>query len=561
MTDSSQGHAGSGVNDSASDPPGVPVTPLLQWKPFADWSEYIKVDEVQTAPVATAGDVVSLCNYAAKNGWKVRALGHSHNWSPLVLPRNTPTKPKTFLLDTGGLITHSATVVGGLAHATFGTGTRLDAATAYLASLDNGGAGAAPGFSFLNMPTPGGLSLGGILAVGGHGTGVPGAGPTELDLMGCLSNMIVSFKAVTTDPNDPNSDYEEREFDRSHPDAPAFLVHLGRAFLTEVTLAAVPNYYVQLTNPFPATWDLLAPPAPSLPPSALSKLLSSHGRVEAIWFPYDNEVWVQLLDRQTKKIDPQVPGPYNYGWMNWITKEISDPIRDKMVADPKFVLDASFFEIFAASFNMRGVVKNGTARDLEIYLTDNTLRMGIFGYALQIPFSDVQGVVNEFYKEFWNCLQSFNKLGHYPVNGAVEIRCTTIDRQKDLNIEGARPPALAATHWVGTPGADKDTVVLWLDVLSFPDTPWSYPFFQKLEQWMIDTWDKRYPNRLRPEWSKGWAYTEEGPWTNHKLITEWVPRVYNAAADKLTFNWAKQTLAKYDRAGIFTNSFLDELFA
>ncbi len=60
MTDSSQGHAGSGVNDSASDPPGVPVTPLLQWKPFADWSEYIKVDEVQTAPVATAGDVVSV---------------------------------------------------------------------------------------------------------------------------------------------------------------------------------------------------------------------------------------------------------------------------------------------------------------------------------------------------------------------------------------------------------------------------------------------------------------------------------------------------------------------
>ena len=100
-----------------------------------------------------------------------------------------------------------------------------------------------PGYSFLNMPTPGSLSLGGILAIGGHGTSVPVNGLSEPDLMGCLSNLIVSFKAVTTDPDDPNSrEYSIREFDRNHPDAPAFLVHLGRAFITEVTLAAVPNY-------------------------------------------------------------------------------------------------------------------------------------------------------------------------------------------------------------------------------------------------------------------------------------------------------------------------------
>jgi len=51
---------------------------------------------------------------------------------------------------------------------------------------------------------------------------------------------------------------------------------------------------------------------------------------------------------------------------------------------------------------------SGTARDLEIYLTSDTLRMGIFGYALQLPRSEVQRVVTEFYKAFSSLLQTYN---------------------------------------------------------------------------------------------------------------------------------------------------------
>ena len=40
---------------------------------------------------------------------------------------------------------------------------------------------------------------------------------------------------------------------------------------------------------------------------------------------------------------------------------------------------------------------------------------------------------------------------------------------------------------------------------------------------------------------------------SHQLISKWVPSLYDAATDGLTFAWAKQTLAKYDRANIFTN--------
>jgi FAD/FMN-containing dehydrogenase len=528
---------------------------------FEDWSEYTKVEGVAAFAARSADDVVDLCNEAATNGFKIRALGHSHNWSPLILPPSTPPRPKVVLIDTSKLVGMSAAVVDGQLQATFGAGTTLEAATAFLESLDNQGASPAPGYSFLNMPTPGGLTLGGILAVGGHGTSVPWA-QQEPDLMGCLSNMIVSFKAVTTDPANPNSNaYAIREFQRSDPDAPAFLVHLGRAFITEVTLAAVPNYYLQLTNLFPNMNEVMAPPTTtSLPENALASLLDAHGRVEVIWFPYEPLAWVQCNTLQPKKTGTQVPGPYNYGWMNWITRTESDLLRAWFAENPGDVPDFMAAEAGDALWNMSGKVLNGTARDLEIYLTDSTLRMTAYGYVLQLPRSQVQAAANAFYVQLQSLFASYQSKGQYPINGAVEIRCTTIDRQADLHVAGARPPALAATHSVDANDPTLDTV-LWVDVLTFPEAPGSAQFFTDLEKWMIKTWGAGNPGRLRPEWSKGWAYTAAGPWTNTPLIKDWIPSVYNNATDTLTFDWAKQTLAKYDTADIFTNPFLDTLFS
>jgi hypothetical protein len=530
---------------------------------FRDWSQATVVEGVPTVVASHADDVVRFCNEAAARnaqGMKVRALGHSHNWSPLILPTNSAANPNVLLVDTRNLTGQpTATVVGNQVHATFGAGTTLEEATAFLESLDNAGASQAPGYGFLNMPAPGGLSLGGILAVGGHGTSVPGEGATEPDLMGCLSNLIVSFKAVTTDPTDPASHYSVREFDRAHPDAPAFLTHLGRAFITEVTLAAVPNYFLKLTNKFPTMKELMASPGtPS--PNSLSSLLDSYGRVEAIWFPYADEVWVQCMERERRKPSNPVSGPYNYGWMNGISLEWSNAVKDTLIESPSQIKSLSEIEEVWTRTNESGVSLTGTARDLEIYLTSDTLRMGIFGYALQLPRSEIQRVANEFYDAFSSLLQTYNRKDQWPVNGAVEIRCTTLDKPGELGIAGARPPALSVTHAVDAAASDVDTV-LWLDVLAFPATPNSSRFFTDLEHWMIATWHPRYSNRLRPEWSKGWAYTESGgPWTDTELISKWVPSLYDAATDGLTFAWARQTLAKYDGANIFSNDWLTTLF-
>ena len=62
--------------------------------------------------------------------------------------------------------------------------------------------------------------------------------------------------------------------------------------------------------------------------------------------------------------------------------------------------------------------------------------------------------------------------------------------------------------------------------------------------------DYRYA--IRPEWSKGWAYTAVGPWTNGAVIK-------NVGNSYAGFQDAADTFHRYDAANLFSNPFLDQL--
>lgn len=531
---------------------------------FEDWSGYTEIPNLEITRPTTPQDVATACSKAAEKGYRVRALGHSHNWSPLIAPMLVPpgVKPpqeKILLIDTRALTMASHEFDNGQLRATFGTGTTLEAVTAYLAGITTGSPN---GYAFANMPTPGGLTLGGVLAVGGHGTSVPFAGATEPDLMGCLSNLIVGFTAVVSDPASPDT-YTLKSFSRSDPDASAFLVHLGRSFITDVTLTAIPNFNLQLTNVFAPMASLMADPATSPTGPTFDGLLTDHGRIELIWFPGEQSPlgWVQCATRYDET--PPVPGgrttttPYNFGWMNGISQIESDALRALLTTVPSMTPLIMAAEQADAQVNMASTILNGAARDIQMYLTDDTLRMTAFGYVLQVERSQVQQAMHEFYEKVHSLITSHAGKSEHPVNGAVEIRCTTVDRQTDLGVTGAKPPAIAATHAVN----DAVDTVLWVDVLTFPGTPSSPEFFVQLETWIKTTWGKRFGGQLRPEWSKGWGYTTAGPWTDQEMVSTWLPSVYDSATDGLGFTWAKDVLARYDASNIFTNSFLDMLFA
>jgi hypothetical protein len=317
-----------------------------------------------------------------------------------------------------------------------------------------------------------------------------------------------------------------------------------------------------VTNRYPTADALFQAPGGPLSDDALAKMLDRYGRLEVIWFPFTDRPWVKTWERKSARIAPQVPGPYNYPWANDISKFESNLIKAGLVTIPSGTPAFGVGQMLLAEYEAAaGALMNGTARDLLLYVKDSTLRVTACGYALQLPRADVQAAANAFYVQFKNMLARYRKADKYPINGPVELRFTTVDRQDELGVPGASPPSLAATHSVDPADGALDTV-FWVDALTLPGTAHSNEFFVELEDWMWSTWGSSTPQRLRPEWSKGWAYTANGgPWTRADLIGGKIPAAYNQATDApLTFTWTRDTLAKYDAHNLFTNAFLRMLF-
>jgi FAD/FMN-containing dehydrogenase len=522
-------------------PAGIPVTPQL----YANWALSIIVPIVWVAHVSSEADCVTLANWAAAEGWSLRPSGAHHSFSPLVVPDGAA--PKTLLVDTSGLQGMSFQTVSGMPTATFGVGVTMDNATLFLEGQDNNGASAAPGYGFMNYPAPGALTLGGMLAIGGHGTGGP---QSDYQLNGCLSNLILSFRAVVTDGS---GTYAVKTFNRTDPDADVMILHVGRAFITQVTLRVIPNYYLQVQNSYPSTSLLFGTGTGT---GSFQQLVQQYGRVEAIWWPFTENPWVKCWSVQPTQIHPQVPGPYNYPLANDIPLWASLLIAAGLWAKPNFT----------PAFNQVGLLTselyiapdpgtmNGTSRDLLLYVKDTTLRVTAIGYAWQCNHNDVQPIVNAFWTKYDAMLKSYEAKGLYPINAPTEIRCTTMDQVDDLPA-GSLPPALSICR-SADPSLDT---VCWIQSLTIPRTPDSYQFMQELEQYYIDTFGPNGTKTLRPEWSKGWAFTSAGPGTNQQVIQDVIPKLFDQPAAG-TFERARKTFAKYDAAHIYTDPLLDLLF-
>jgi FAD/FMN-containing dehydrogenase len=207
-------------------PPGFPSSISLYQQAYSNWAGMISIDSVWTAAPASPADVVTLANWAQANGYRLRAKGMSHNWSPTVLPAGS-TGTGYVLLDTTQHLTSIVTAAGSPATVTVQAGATMDTLTTALA---------AAGYGLCAMPAPGDITVGGMLAINAHGSAIPGTGETRQpgQTYGSLSNLILSLTAVVWDS--AQSQYVLKTFQRSDPDIRPFLAHLGRAFITEVTL-------------------------------------------------------------------------------------------------------------------------------------------------------------------------------------------------------------------------------------------------------------------------------------------------------------------------------------
>ena len=344
-----------------------------------------------------------------------------------------------------------------------------------------------------------------------------------------MSNLVVAFEAIVTDPKADEAvkkTYVRKRFTRGDTDADAFLVHLGRAFLTEVTLTVVPNFYIEAGYLYPRVDEFFAPPGSTLTGHAFANLLQSLGRVEAIWFPFTSKPWVQTWKIVDDPGPTPVHGPYNLPWaqfQEWVTHALKALIR----VDPSLTIAIGIGGLERAEKNApEGKVMRGIARNLLLYVERETVRMGALGYALHVKWENVQRVVNALFEKYSEMLSRYEKQGLYPINGPLELRATTIDRSTDLEDSNWPPPGLSASAPAGTEALDT---VLWFDVLTLPDTTGSGEFLMELETWLHDRFYGSEDVAIRPEWSKGWAYTKAGPWKNMNVIQNYIPGYYGQA--------------------------------
>jgi FAD/FMN-containing dehydrogenase len=538
------------AQSTLSPPPNFPSTIGLYQQAFENWSGDVVLESAWTCAPTSAADIVTLANWAFPVGYQIRARGMMHNWSPLVVPVDSDGARLVLADTTKHLTGVTIDASGSPSTVTAQTGVTMDV---LLQDLENAGLG------LTAHPAPGDITVGGALAIDGHGTAVPAVGETILPghTYGSVSNLILSLTAVVW--NASLGKYVLQTFQRSDPGIQPLLTHLGRTFVTEVTLQIGQNTRLRCQSfvNVPASALFGAPGSSS---QTFDSYVEQSGRVETIWFPSTSEPWLKVWTVSPHKplLSRQVNQPYNYVFADVIPKTLSGLIKQILEGDGSVTPTFGQAELAVVAAGLLSTLTAdiwGWAKDLLLYVKPTTLRVTANGYAVLTSRGSIQQVIHDFITYYQLQVAAYQAQGSYPMNGPVEIRVTGLDQTADVELGSALSPQLSALRpRPDQPGWD---VAVWFDILTMPGTPASDQFYQQVEQWMFSHYTGSYA-AVRPEWSKGWGYTDSGAWADPTVLSTTIPDAINAgqaAGD----NWtaALATLDGYDPHRVFSNAFLD----
>lgn len=527
-------------------PPGLPGSAYLQV--FRNWARDVVTDRLWTIDCGGENHVVQLANWAHANGFALRPRGYMHNWSPLTVADGTKDEKVLLVNVRTGL---TGVRMQGWGSVRVGTGVSLES---LLLQLELVGRGLA------HHPAPGDITIGGALAIGAHGTAVPARGerPVSGHSFGSMSNLVTSLRAVVWDA--ATNAYVAREFGRAQREIGALLVHVGRAFLTEVTLRVGPRQQLRCQSfvNVPIS-ELLA--APGSGGRTVSSYLDRSGRLEIIWFPFTTTPWLKVWTISPLPPLGSIPvlSPYNYTFADGLFGFLLDSpqsVYNNPAGTPAYSRkQADGVRLGLLSSATSDIY--GSGRNVMLYVRPSTMRVTANGYAVLCSQADVQWVLNTFYTYYSQALTQFANGGRYPVNGPVEIRVTGVDNPADSGVAGAQDPWLSPTR--RRPDRPDWDCAVWLDLLTLPHTPNHAPFYAQLERWLFATFDTGRTG-IRVEWSKGWAYTDSGAYTSGDMIGGRIPASLSSGQPGGTqYADAAAVLDQLDPHRIYTSPLLDWL--
>ncbi len=531
-------------------PQGFPAGVPLGRKTFENWARDLRGENIWTVVPRTPDDVVAAANWAHAAGWKVRPIGYMHGWSPFSIVNGTKCDDRVLLIDTTKGLTSVSVTAGAEPSVRAGAGASLDAVAT---ALGNAGLG------FTNTPAPGDITVGGMLAVGAHGSSVPAVGEPAgtPGRFGSMSGRVLEVTVVAWDA--AAGRYGLRTISTSTTEGAALQTALGRVMVVEAVLRAEPDVNLRCLS-------LLNVPAAELFGTSgrtFSSYLDEAGRVEVIWFPFTKKPWLKVwsVSPQKPASSRAVTAPYPYPFSDNIPTQIS-VLAEHIIEGNQRATPLFGTTMYAATTAGLAATASadiwGPARMTQLYIKPTTLRVAANGYAVLTNRSNVQRVLAEFYKLYQRMVGREAARGRYPIGGPIEIRVTGLD---EAGVAGPGAPGPLLSPIRARPDRPDWNVAVWLDVLSFPGAPGSFAFYREFERKLARKYDGSWA-LMRPEWSKGWGYTSAGPHTSPQWLDGYPASTlrdgYSSGGD---WDAAVAALQALDPHGVFTNAFSERVVA
>lgn len=532
-----------GAPEAGAVPDGFPSIVPLSKQLYENWALEVHVDDVWTAEPTTTAGLVAVANWASAHGWRVRPSGMKHNWAPYnVVPWQTE-EHKVVLMD---MTTFDGISVDKQAKTvTAGAGALMDD---IMLALESNGLGMS------SIPAPGAITIGGVLAIDGHGAALPAAGENATGhSFGSMSNRVLSMQIVGWDAT--SNSYKLLTIDRSDPRAKALLTALGRIFLVSVTLRAETNVNLRCVSFTDVTADEVFAHPSKTGLRTFASYVAKTGRVEAILFPFTERPWMKTWEvAPTKPASSRaVKDSYNYPFSDTIPLPIARLTKLAITTQPSAAIELGAISLAVSDAGLAATNSKdlwGPSRRTQHYIKASTIRATALSHAVLTSRANIQRVVHEYVAKHRELVAAYKARGLYPSNMPLEIRCTGVERAADVGVAGAETPSLSAM----SPHPDHpewDTVV-FLSALSLVGSAGLYEFGRDFEQWIFGNYSGNYA-LARGEWSKAWAATSEAFWVNSDVLENKIP------ASLPGWTPALQILRQLDPHKLFGNDFHDRL--
>lgn len=554
--------AGSGSN-TLPEPPEFPTGIELYQQAFENWAREVKISGVWFCSPRTPDEILIVANWAKDHDYRLRPMGSGHGFAPTLLPRGHSGK-KVLIINTHDYLSDiTVNTMDSVKSVSCGAGAYIEDICAELETYDLG---------LYHTTAPGGVSIAGALAMNAHGAAIPKDGETLLPghSWGSLSNLVLEITAVAWDKE--QNEYVLKTYQRNDPEIAPLLTCLARAFITSVTIQAGPNLKIRLKSQTDLTADEVLAMPENETENSFSNLSYQHGTVDIIYYPLapKNIVWLKFWTVTPEKPENsrEVFEPYQLtdgvNMTPWQADILSSTLRTFPRIVPQFnksALDGLLKLVNNEDSDTKINDLWGSAYTTTLYVQPETPRVTVAAWGVVIAREDMQRALAEWYQFFTELLAEFKSRGLYPYSGPVELRAHGLDNPEDVLVDGAVEPTLSGAR-PHPEHPEKDTII-WFAINNNVDQPAATEFNARLEQWFYSNY--AHYGLVRPEWTKGYAYTADGEfggaWTNDEMLTKTYPETWNEGYPSDN-NWDTATaqFRTMDPHGIFSNSHLDKLF-